>query len=462
MRPALPDQRSAYSDPRKAALWVLNRLDEGRKTLDQVLDDLPAERSRLSRRDRALLNALVYGVLRWRGRLDWMIGYFSKTPLLRIDPEVLNILRLGAFQIVYLERVPHSAAVNTSVEMAKSVAAPWVIRFVNGVLRSVAGNYKSVSFPDPIHDPVEALAAVKSFPNWLIQRWLKRLGREETEFLCDAVNAIPPITVRTNTLRTSREKLIASFRNHAETIQETPYSPDGVSFRNPKVSIPEFKPFQDGWFQVQDEAAQLVSLLLDPQPGESVLDVCAGLGGKTGHLAQLINDDGKIVAMDKYGRKLQRLEFEMHRLGVSSVTPYKHDLRLPVNEKEMGRFNSVLLDAPCSGLGVLRRNPDAKWSVTEKDLRRNQKRQSRFLGRLGDLVLPDGVLVYAVCSTEPEETEAVVKLFLNQHPKFVINRDCGRLPETACSLMNATGRFITCPHLHNMDGFFAVRFKRAA
>ena len=205
-----------------------------------------------------------------------------------------------------------------------------------------------------------------------------------------------------------------------------------------------------------------MSLLLDPQSGESVLDVCAGLGGKTGHLAQLINDDGKIVAMDKYGRKLQRLESEMHRLGVSSVTPYKHDLRLPVNEKEIGRFNSVLLDAPCSGLGVLRRNPDAKWSVTEKDLRRNQKRQSRFLGRLGDLVLPDGVLVYAVCSTEPEETEAVVKLFLNQHPKFVIDRDCGRLPETACSLMNSTGRFITCPHLHNMDGFFAVRFKRAA
>ena len=273
---------------RKTALYILNALDKEDKTLDRLLEDVFREKTLFSKKDRALLQALVYGVLRWRGRLDRIIDYFSKTRLNKINSKVLNILRLGLFQIIYLDRIPVSAAVNTSVEMTKAVAAPWIVGYVNGLMRNASRKYGDVVFPDVGKDPVKALAIKKSFPEWLIKRWLDRLGLKETGRLCDAINTIPPISVRCNTLKANREKLVKALEESAEKIGITNYAPDGVFFFNPKRSIPNIKAFKSGLFQVQDEAAQLVSLLLNPQPGETILDACAGLGGKTGHIAQLI------------------------------------------------------------------------------------------------------------------------------------------------------------------------------
>ncbi len=446
-------------DARKTALFILDTLDKGRNTLDSVLENVLEKNAMISRRDKALLYALVYGVLRWRGRLDWIIGHFSKTRLEKINPKVLNILRLGVFQIIYLTRIPVSAAVNTSVEMAKSIAKPWVVRYVNAVLRNAARGYEKVPFPNTEKDPVSALAAKKSFPKWLIKRWLHRFGLKETETLCNAINSIPPITICTNTLKTTREKLMRSLECDVENIKHTSYSPDGICFFNPRSPISEIKAFKDGWFQVQDEAAQLVTLLLNPQPGETVLDACAGLGGKTGHIAWIMKNRGKIVAMDNDAEKLLRLESEMHRLGVSIVTTCKHDLNNPLSGKPFTAFDRILLDAPCSGLGVLRRNPDTKWSTSKKNLTRYQKRQAIFLDNLAHLVKPSGVLVYAVCSTEPEENEEVVKNFLNNHSEFVIETNPAGLPARVSSLVNQNGYLRTFPHLNNMDGFFSVCFR---
>ena len=447
-------------DARKTALFVLDALDKGRKTLDQVLKDVVDNSTLLSKRDRALLNAMVYGVLRWRNRLDWIIDHFSNTRIDKINPKILNTLRLGLFQIAYLNRIPASAAVNTSVEMAKMCGGPWVVRYVNALLRSAAREYKNVPFPDPEKDPSGALAARESFPKWLIQRWLDRFGFEETKALCDAVNEIPPITVRINTLRTSREILIHALRGKAEKIQQTTYAPDGLSFLHPATPIHKMKPFDDGWFQVQDEAAQLVSLVLNPQPGETVLDACAGLGGKTGHIAQLMKNCGTVVAMDNNPEKLKRLESEMQRMGITTVSTVRHNLNNPIDKNPYEMYDRVLLDSPCSGLGVLRRNPDTKWSMSAKKFKYHKQRQKRFLDTLSKVVKPSGIIVYSVCSIEPEENEDVVKDFLNSHPIFDIVKDPEWLPENIRSLIDQEGFLKTFPHRHNMNGFFVVCLKR--
>jgi 16S rRNA (cytosine967-C5)-methyltransferase len=297
-------------------------------------------------------------------------------------------------------------------------------------------------------------------PGWLAKRWLKRFDKESLMILCNTINSVPPITIRTNTLKTAREQLILSLENEVERIESTTTAPDGIRLFNPKRSISDLPAFNNGWFQVQDEAAQLVSLLLNPQPGESVLDACAGLGGKTAHLAQLLRNKGSIMAMDKDEKKLQQLDSEMQRLGVSIVRTTCYDLNLPLDTKLQGDFDRILLDAPCSGLGVLRRNPDIKWKSSETGLKRHAGVQKRFLENLAQLVKLNGILVYAVCSIEPEENEAVIAAFLKKHPEFVIDKNLGKLPETFHPLVEPATGFKTHPLLNQMDGFYFVRLKR--
>jgi len=449
------------NNARKTSLYILNTLDQGNQTLDNILDEVLSPHTFFSKKDRALLQAIVYGVLRWRAKLDWIIDYFSKTPLQRIDPKVMNILRIALFQIIYLNRIPVSAAVNTSVEMAKSVTKPYVVGFINGLLRNASKRYQQVLFPDVNKDPASALAVNKSFPKWMLERWLDRFGLEETVLLCDAVNTIPPLTVRCNTLKARRKTLLKRLEKDVEKVACTDYAPDGAFFSHPKKSIPKMKAFEDGLFQVQDEAAQLVTLLLNPKPGETILDACAGLGGKTGHISQLMKNRGKLIAMDNNTKKLNILQSEMVRLGISMVTPHTYDLNDPANDKSIGKFDRILLDAPCSGLGVLRRNPDTKWRTSEQDLIRHAKRQATFLDNLAHQVKPEGLLVYCVCSMEPEENESVINGFLNKHQDFAIKKHPDGLPHEARSLLTGNGYLKTFPHLHNMDGFFAVCMKRA-
>ncbi len=447
-------------DPRKIACSILDTLDTTQTTLDRAMDTAMAKDMALSRRDRALLNALVYGVLRWRGRIDWMIDHFSKTPFKKIDPPILNILRLGLFQIIYLDRIPLSAAVNTAVEMAKSKKKPWVGGFVNAVLRNAARGYQAVLLPDPSKDPVAGISVEASFPPWLIKRWLARFGIAETRQLCQAINTIPPITARTNTLKTTRENLLLSIKDEVRDPVPTAFSPNGFHFIIHNKPIADLQAFKNGEFQIQDEAAQIVSMLLNPQPDDIVLDACAGLGGKTGHMAQIMKNKGRIIATDNSLDKLQQLESEMKRLGINIVTCIHHDLIQKPIPEHLGLFDRILLDAPCSGLGVMRRNPDTKWATSKKDLSRFQTRQISLLNNLAHRVKPGGRMVYAVCSTEPEENEAVVERFLQTNACFKINPPPIDPDARAASLITPEGWFRSFPHRHVMDGFFAVCFTK--
>jgi 16S rRNA (cytosine967-C5)-methyltransferase len=447
---------------RLISLIVLNEVDREQKTLDHVLDATFTRLENLPQREKNLTFAIVYGVLRHRNRLDWILGHSSKTALNKLDPEVLNILRIGLFQVVYLTRIPASAAVNTAVDLSKILKKPWLAKFVNAVLRTAVREFPALSPPDRGNDPVAAVSIEKSMPPWLISRWIPRFGLSQTILLCDIVNTVPPLTLRVNTLKTTRDALLESGSLHARSMEPTAHAPDGVRLDHPEYPPDTMAGFREGFFQVQDEAAQLVSLLLDPRPGETVLDACAGMGGKTGHLAQLMKNSGKILALDVGSDKLDSLHQEMTRLGISIVETRVHDLSRPLNPELIGTYDRVLLDAPCSGLGVLRRNPDIKWRSSPDRLARCQERQIGFLDQVSQCVKPSGVLVYAVCSTEPEENEAVTAAFLRDHPLFSVEKNPAGLPQQIRSLMNSEGHLRTFPHLHDMDGFFAVRFRRCA
>ena len=244
-----------FSDPRQEALGVLNALAGGRGgTLDRILADTGNGRT-LSEKDRALFNAIVFGVLRWRNRLDWIVRRFSKTPFDKIDQTVLNILRMGLFQMVILDRVPVSAAVNTSVELSKSVAAHWVSRFVNAVLRNADRSMEALVWPAAETDPVAYISVTKSVPAWMARRWIDRFGLTEAGDLCDALNQIPTITVRTNSLKTTRSALLSALAIEADHVEPTLLSPDGIRLTGPGSAVDRLRAFSKGWFQVQDEAA---------------------------------------------------------------------------------------------------------------------------------------------------------------------------------------------------------------
>lgn len=445
-------------DARARALSLLNLLDQGGRTLDSLLEEMDMT-APLAPRDRAFLNTLVYGVLRWRARLDWVIEQYSTTQLKKIDPKVLNILRIGLFQMLYLDRVPASAAVNTSVEMTKPLAAAWVVKFVNAIMRKMASTPLSLPEFPPATPCAASLAVTMSFPEWLVTRWCQRFGTNDTRALCETINSIPPTTVRTNTLKWSREALKTALTEDVSELWDTPHAPEGISFTGAKKPIGHMPAFLAGGFQVQDEGAQLVTHLLSPKPGETILDACAGLGGKTGHMAQMMNNQGKIVAMDINGDKLHRLEMEMQRLGITLVETVRADLTNTPDMTPPAHFDRILLDAPCSGLGVIRRNPDTKWSFSEKDLNSCRHRQLLLLTRLAPLVKPGGLLMYVVCSTEPEENESVVDDFLANHSHFEIEAPPSGQGMKA-SFFTSRGFFRTRPHRDQMDGFFGARFRR--
>ncbi len=457
-KPTRPNR--PITDPRAAALIVLDRVERSKATLDAVLDDAAPKLTALSRRDRALFNQLVYGVIRRRLRLDAVVAAYADRSIEKISLPILNILRIGLFQILFMDRIPASAAVNTAVNLVRTRRASKAAGFVNALLRNALRAPHRFCIPDALESPVDHIAVAHAFPHWLASRWIDRMGIAETNRLCAAINTTPPITLRCNRLKNNLAELMKALSNQAETIEIVDTVPGGVNLIRPRVPIPEMAAFVDGRFAVQDGAAQLVSLLLGPRPGETVLDACAGLGGKATHLAQLMGNQGTIVAMDNVDSKLARLENEAQRLGVSIIRTRRADLNRSLPLKTQPRFDRILLDAPCSGLGVLRRNPDTKWSSRQADIARLANQQAHFLDHLAPLVKKNGVLVFAVCSMEPEENEGVIKTFLKNHVNFAITGAHSVEEKTVLPFLGEDGFFRTAPHIDHLDGFFAARLQR--
>ncbi len=454
------------ADPRYTAYDMLNELDSGKSTLDFLISEkFDPIFAQMSRRDRNLTYALVYGVLRTRGTADWIISRFLSQKIEKTDPRVLNILRIALFQIFHMTRIPQSAAVNTAVEISKESFSPYVVKFVNGVLRNIIRGKESITWPDKNANPLLWLSVTCAFPEWMLKRWVKRYGFEETEKLCEFFNTAPPLSIRTNTLRLTRDQLATEILPFADTVTPVSYTPEGLLIHGLKCTVTELDAFHKGFFQVQDEAAQLVSHVLDPQPGETVMDACAGLGGKTGHMAQLMENRGLIVAIDNHAGRLGKLEVQMRRLGTDMVQVLNHNLHHDLTEalhpKHPLSYDRVLIDAPCSGTGVIRRNPDTKWFTQPKDFTRFGKNQLKYLETVSSLVKPGGTLVYAVCSIEPEETVDVISSFIKAHPEFIVKPITG-IAGAIPGISEERGFIRSIPHVHQMDGFFIAALKKSA
>lgn len=449
-----------FANPRQVALSVLNELAKGEETLDAVMEKAFRKHFTLERRDRALTMELVYGVLRQRTRLDWVIDQFSRTPRDKIEPLVQNILRLGVYQLLHMDRIPPSAAVNESVNLVKVSHPERIVRFVNGVLRAIERGKSEIQWPDPKENPSAWLAVKTSHPVWMVERWISRYGLDEARGLCGGHNQIPILTIRANTLRVKRDQLLQFLNKEVPHIEPTPYSPEGLILKGFSGSITRLTGYKAGWFQVQDESSQLVSHLVSPEPGELILDACAGLGGKTTHLAQMMRNLGRILALDVHGGRLERLKENMNRLGIQNIEIIRKDVTRSLGDLGGKKFDGILLDAPCTGLGVIRRNPDIKWRCKPEDLSRMAERQGRLLDEVAPLLKPGGVLVYATCSLEPEENEGVIKDFLLRHPAFEIEDARAVLPEKAADLIEGDNFLRTYPHRHGTDGFSAVRMRR--
>lgn len=420
--------------------------------------------AKLSTEDQALAFELVYGVLRRRATLDWRLNAVASRPVHRLPVVVATILRLGAYQLLHLDRIPISAAVNESVKLAKGVKGRDWRGVVNGILRNLQ-QQQDVEWPDIAHDPVEALSIKYSCPPWLTRRWIDHWGLELAETICRQTLAIPPLTLRTNTLRCSREQLEATLREQGYAVSRTSISPQGLVLDHCGPLHP-LSVIREGWCYVEDEAAQLVPLLLDVRPGHRVLDACAAPGGKCSHVAALMQNQGEIVATDPDPKRLKRLTSNLRTLGITCVQPVRlshevHDAAPSFRETWVqDGFDRILVDVPCSGLGVLRRHPEAKWQKTAEQLDRHSERQLSILQRVSGYLRPGGVLVYSACSTEPEESTHVVSRFCQDHPDFCHDSSAAWLPPHGHSLTNPAGDFLTMGSHYNLDGFFAARLRR--
>jgi 16S rRNA (cytosine967-C5)-methyltransferase len=432
---------------------VLERVERDGAFADLALEAALA-RVPLASRDAALATELVYGTLRWQRYLDWVLAPHSRRALPSLDARVLALLRMTAYQIAFLERVPSFAAVHDAVALVGST--PGVAGFVNAVLRSFARRGAREREPAPPADPVEALALRCSFPTWVAARWVARFGADEASGLMLALNERPPLTVRTNTLRLSREAL--ADRLTAETGRSprlTRYAPEGLRLEHGGGPPASWRAFGDGACAVQDEASMLVAHLADPRPGDTVADVCAAPGTKTTHLAQLMENRGRILALDRDARRLASVREAAARLGIAIAETREGSVEA-LAPAHAATCDVVLVDAPCSNLGVLRRHPEVKWRRQPADLTASAASQRAILRAAADMVKPGGRLVYATCSLEPEENEAVVSDVLSTRGDFAVDS-----PVAFPIAADASG-FVRClPHRHGTDGFTAVRLRRA-
>lgn len=427
------------------------RVDRDGAYADRVLD-AALKRAGLERRDRALATELSYGALRQRGRLDAALRQVLDRELARVELAVRNLLRLGAYQLLLLRRVRPATVVDETVKLARQVGVNRARGFVNAVLRRLADRRGKLAFPVLEQDPLGHLEQVGSLPGWIAERWLTELGPGDAAALAQTQTAPPPRTIRLSpgANRAAIQKRLGG--------RPCAYAPDGLTAlaRDP---VPD-RGFWRGEFTVQDEASQLVALLVAAQPGETVVDCCAAPGTKSVQLAQQVGPGGEVIALELHASRLPLIGRAAKRLRLENLRILERDVIQGFDLQGRVRFPRILVDAPCSGLGVLRRNPDARWRLSPGDVALAAEAQYRLLGSAARYVEPGGVLVYSVCTLTPEETSGVTERFLLEQLGFRCDDPRPFLPPAAKDLVDPSGALRTWPHLHEMDGFYAVRLVR--
>jgi 16S rRNA (cytosine967-C5)-methyltransferase len=427
---------------RSAALRLLNTWEEQQQPFEELVAAIDTALS--DGRDQRFARQLALGVLCWRKRLDWIIGHFCRRPVDKLDSTVRNILRLGVYQTTFMDRVPERAAVHTSVELAKRHGALHASGLINAVLRNLQRQPGRITYPDIKVDPVRHLALYHSHPEWLVQRWRKRWGQESASLLLEANNRPSDLWLRLNPLRTDAPSLCAEL--------DLDPGPAGYYRALTPSQIFRSHAYSEGHFQIQDPSAGLAVALLDPQPEENILDLCSAPGGKTTQIAECMRDTGMVLAADLSPQRLLRVRENAQRLHLNNIRLVALDART------LGPtlFDRVLVDAPCSGTGIIGRHPDARWHKEADQLAPLAARQTEILARAFTYLRPGGVLVYSTCSIEPEENEDIVETFLELDATAQLEEASDHLPDD-----DRAQRYVqTRPGQHIGDGSFSARIRK--
>ncbi|HSB09913.1 MAG TPA: 16S rRNA (cytosine(967)-C(5))-methyltransferase RsmB [Blastocatellia bacterium] len=445
--------KELVSPARSAAFDILRRVESEHAFASVLIARL--DEAGLSREDRALAQEIVLGVLRWRRSLDYLVERYSKRSIDRLDLPVLISLRMGIYQLRHLSRVPQSAAVNESVNLVKRARTRSASGLVNAVLRNAAR--LSEELPgEEVTDALERASIELSHPRWMLERWGAWLGEDETRALALANNTAAVIAFRVNTLRSTVARVLDHLAVAGVTVRESELSPGAfVVTGGPASAIAQAA--ERGLIYVQDEASQLISVLLEPQSGHRVLDLCAAPGSKSSHIATLTDDQAWIVACDVHPHRLATLRATCERLGITSIDPVAVDATKTLPLDAALRFDRVLVDSPCSGTGTLRGNPEIKWRLSPADITNLAELQLNILQNAASAVATGGRVLYSTCSLEREENEDVVLNFLAECESFRVIH-----PNARADLITVDGFVRTFPHRHASDGFFSAVLEKIA
>ncbi|MDO7905247.1 16S rRNA (cytosine(967)-C(5))-methyltransferase RsmB [Paenibacillus sp. JX-17] len=417
------------------------------------------QQSGLAPSDAGLATELVYGTVARRNTLDYFAAKFVAKGMDKLEAWVRCLLRMSVYQLVYLDRIPDHAVVSEAVSLAKRRGHQGISGMVNGVLRSMLRQPELLQIPDNLK-PAERISLEHSHPRWLVKRWIAQFGEATAEAICRANNEPPSVSVRVNTTMYTRKKLLEEMAAEGLQVEPSPLSPDGLIVRGAgNMALTSW--YRDGIISIQDESSMLVARAVAPQPGMEVLDCCAAPGGKTTHMAELMQDQGHIVANDVHPHKQKLIEDQAERLGLDSIEVICEDA-LKLNEVyRPGTFDRILLDAPCSGFGVIRRKPDLRWSKRPEDVEEIADLQKELLETAASLVKPGGVLVYSTCTIEQNENAGQVDRFLAAHPEFSWAEPAAEERSSgAADLWPADAGLQILPQDYHSDGFYIARLRR--
>ena len=433
--------------PRKLALEALYKIDKEEAYSNIVLDELlNKNRNVLSNKDINFISELVYGVTTWKLTLDTIIQKYSKIKIKKISPWVINILRMGAYQIVFLDKVPKSAAVNESVNLCKKYGGKSV-GFVNAILRKVEKSDYLELFE--IKNDIEKISKTTSMPEWIVRELNKEFDPEKVNEICENSNLKPKITIRINNLKITKNELKKSLQSKEIEVEDGIIE-DFLYLKNVK-NITNLDKYKKGLFTMQDESAGLTALVLNPKEGESILDCCSAPGGKTTYIAELMNNKGNVIAWDLYKHRLDKVQENSKRLGIDIIKTEENDATV-LKEEYIEKFDKILIDAPCLGLGVIKRKPDIKWQRKFEDIEEISKIQEKILNTCSEYLKKGGILVYSTCSIVKSENDKIVEKFLKSE-NFELEEINNINIENLENKITKKGIIKLYPS-ENMDGFF--------
>lgn len=443
--------------PREVSLKILYDITQ-KGGYSNITINKYLEMYKLNHIDRGFITELVYGTIKWKHTIDYIIQQYTKVKFSKISPWILNIIRIGTYQLFYMTKVPDTAACNESVKLSKKYGHQASSKFVNGILRNISRNKDNIQYPSKDKEPVKYLSIKYSYPEWLITRWVKNLGYEFTESFINKSNEVPETTLRVNDLKTNKEELKNELKLLNIETEDGLYLDDAIVIRRAS-SIVSLEPFKKGFFQIQDESSMLAVKVLEPKSNELVIDVCSAPGGKATYIAQLMKNKGKVIARDVHPHKIKLIQEAANRLGLDIIETEEFDATL-VDEKYMGRADKVLVDAPCSGYGIIRKKPDIKWKKEESTNNDLKKLQLKILSNASKYVKLGGNIVYSTCTIEKEENEEIVMKFLNQHKEFELIDISEMLPKALLKESAKKGYVQLYPNIDNIDGFFIAKMVR--